>query len=69
MKTDFCGHVKKCHTYQSCANIITALASKFHNLTIAWPFSMWGIDVVGSMPQKVANEHLYIIVAIDYFTK
>lgn len=30
---------------------------------------MSGIDVVGPMPQKAANGHLYIIMAIDYFTK
>ncbi|PKI68965.1 hypothetical protein CRG98_010645 [Punica granatum] len=33
-----------------------------HRLTSCtpWPFSMWGIDVIG---------HLFILVAIDYFTK
>ena len=68
MEKDCCQHVKKCHTCQSYANIIKALASELHNLTTLWPFSMWGIDVVGPMPQKAANGHLYIIVAIDYFT-
>ncbi len=69
METDCCQHVKKCHTCQSYANIIKAPTFELHNLTTPWPFSMWGIDVVGPMPQKAANGHLYIIVAIDYFTK
>lgn len=30
---------------------------------------MLGIDVVGPMPQKATNGHLYIIMAIDYFIK
>lgn len=29
---------------------------------------MWGINVVGPMAQKTTNEHLYIIMAINYFT-
>ena len=69
METNYCQHAKKCHTCQSYANIIKAPTSELHNLTTPWPFSMWGIDVVGPMPQKAANGHLYIIVAIDYFTK
>lgn len=69
METDFCQHVMKCHTCQSYANIIKAPASEYHNLTTPWPFSMWGINVVGPMPQKAANGHLYIILAINYFTK
>lgn len=40
---------------------------ELHNMTTPWPFSMWGIDVVGPMPQKVSNGHQYIIVAMDYF--
>lgn len=62
-------HVKKCHTSQSYVNIIKAPSSKLHNLTTPFPFSIWGINVARPMPQKATNGHLYIIVAIDYFTK
>ncbi|PKI49826.1 hypothetical protein CRG98_029803 [Punica granatum] len=34
-----------------------------------WPFSMWGIDVIGPINPKASNGHLFILVAIDYFTK
>jgi hypothetical protein len=30
---------------------------------------MWGIDVIGPINLKASNEHLFILVAIDYFTK
>ena len=30
---------------------------------------MWGIDVIGAIEPKAANEHRFILVAIDYFTK
>ncbi|PKI67175.1 hypothetical protein CRG98_012424 [Punica granatum] len=34
-----------------------------------WPFSMWGIDVIGPINPKASNGHMFILVAIDYFTK
>jgi len=38
-------------------------------LASPWPFSTWGINVIGAITPKVANGHEYILVAIDYFTK
>lgn len=37
-------------------------------LTSPWPFSMLGIDMIGSIEPKAYNGHLFILVAIDYFT-
>ena len=34
-----------------------------------WPFSTWGIDVIGAIHPPASNGHRYILVAIDYFTK
>ncbi|KAI5401816.1 hypothetical protein KIW84_066329 [Lathyrus oleraceus] len=34
-----------------------------------WPFSMWGIDMIGKIEPTASNEHRFILVAIDYFTK
>ncbi|PKI35276.1 hypothetical protein CRG98_044339 [Punica granatum] len=34
-----------------------------------WPFSMWGIDVISPINPKTSNGHMFILVAIDYFTK
>src|ERR1044072_2884294 len=30
---------------------------------------MWGMDVIGPIEPKASNGHLFILVAIDYFTK
>ncbi|PKI67249.1 hypothetical protein CRG98_012355 [Punica granatum] len=38
-------------------------------MTAPWPFSMWGMDVIGPINPKVSNGHMFILVAIDYFTK
>ena len=39
------------------------------NLTSPWPFTIWEIDVIGPINLKANNEHRFILVAIDYFTK
>ncbi|PKI51085.1 hypothetical protein CRG98_028514 [Punica granatum] len=38
-------------------------------MAASWPFSMWGMDVIGPINPKASNGHLLILVAIDYFTK
>jgi len=38
-------------------------------MSAPWPFSMWGIDVIGAIEPKASNGHSFILVAIDYFTK
>ena len=43
--------------------------SELHALTSPWPFSVWGIDVIGKVSPKSSSVHEYILVAIDYFTK
>ncbi|XP_074377404.1 uncharacterized protein LOC141718934 [Apium graveolens] len=38
------------------------------SLMSPWPFSMWGIDLIGELP-KVRGGVKYAVVAVDYFTK
>ena len=33
-----------------------------------WPFAIWGIDIIGSLPISKGGAK-YAIVAVDYFTK
>ncbi|KAL6347582.1 hypothetical protein AAG906_026108 [Vitis piasezkii] len=42
---------------------------ELHALTSPWPFSIWGIDIIGKISPKSSNGHEFILVAIDYFTK
>ncbi|RDX86918.1 Pol polyprotein, partial [Mucuna pruriens] len=69
MESDCCQHVRKCTKCQIYANRLNAAPSALHNLTAPWPFSMWGIDVIGLIESKASNGHRFILVAIDYFTK
>uniref|UniRef100_A0A2N9GVC6 Integrase catalytic domain-containing protein n=1 Tax=Fagus sylvatica TaxID=28930 RepID=A0A2N9GVC6_FAGSY len=38
-------------------------------MTSPWPFSVWGIDIIGRITAKASNRHEFILIAIDYFTK
>ncbi|RDX90157.1 Retrovirus-related Pol polyprotein from transposon 17.6, partial [Mucuna pruriens] len=69
MESDCYQHVRKCAKCQIHANHLNVAPSTRHNLNAPWPFSMWGIDVIGPIEPKASNGHWFILVAIDYFTK
>ncbi|RDY13539.1 Pol polyprotein, partial [Mucuna pruriens] len=69
MESDCYQHVKKCMKCQTYADHINVAPSTLHNLTSPWPFSMWGIDVIGPVEPKASNGHRFILVTINYFTK
>ncbi|XP_017644327.1 uncharacterized protein LOC108484965 [Gossypium arboreum] len=43
--------------------------SPLHVMTSPWPFSMWGMDIIGPISPKSSNGYRFIFVVIDYFTK
>ncbi|RVW12354.1 hypothetical protein CK203_104921 [Vitis vinifera] len=50
-------------------DLIHVPPSELHALTSPWPFSVWGVDIIGKISPKSSSGHEYILVAIDYFTK
>ncbi|PKI69391.1 hypothetical protein CRG98_010189 [Punica granatum] len=69
MEADCAKHVRHCHLCQVYADHIKALPNELHPMAAPWPFSMWGINVIGPINPRASNGHLFILVAIDYFTK
>jgi len=69
MENDHCVHVRKCHKCQPFADNVNAPPVPLNILAAPWPFSMWGIDVIGAIEPRASNGHRFILVAIDYFTK
>lgn len=69
MEIDYFKYVKKCHKCQIYADNVHMPPIPLNVLTAPWPFSMWGIDIIGMVEPKVMNRHHFILVAIDYFTK
>ena len=69
MERDCCELVKRCHKCQIHANLMHAPPIQLQNMTSPWPFSAWGIDIIGKITPASSGGHNYILVAIDYFTK
>ncbi|WCJ18434.1 hypothetical protein M5689_000786 [Euphorbia peplus] len=69
MESDCAKYVQKCHKCQIYADNSNAPTTSLHVMTAPWPFSMWGLDVIGAIEPKASNGHRFILVAIDYFTK
>ncbi|RDY05266.1 Pol polyprotein, partial [Mucuna pruriens] len=68
MESDCYQYVKRCMKCQMYADNIHMAPSTLNNLTSPWPFSMWGLDMIGLIEPKASNGHRFILVAIDYFT-
>ncbi|RVW71201.1 hypothetical protein CK203_054383 [Vitis vinifera] len=69
METDCCQFVQRCPECQIHGDLIHVPPRSLHALTSPWPFSVWGIDIIGKISPKSSNGHEFILVAIDYFTK
>ena len=69
MENDCCLHVRKCHKCQTFADNVNAPPIPLNVMAAPWPFSMWGIDVIGAIKPRASNGHHFILVAIGYFTK
>ncbi|KAE8708450.1 high mobility group B protein 6-like [Hibiscus syriacus] len=69
METDCINYARKCHKCQIYGDRIYTPPHLLHVMTAPWPFSMWGMDVIGQISPKASNGHRFILVAIDYFTK
>ena len=50
-------------------DLIHVPPSELHAWTSPWPFSVWGIDIIGKISPKSSSGHEFMLVAIDYFTK
>ncbi|RVW40904.1 hypothetical protein CK203_076965 [Vitis vinifera] len=69
METNFCQFVHKCLECQIHGDLIHVPPSELYALTLPWPFSVWGINIIGKISLKSSSGHKLILVAIDYFTK
>jgi hypothetical protein len=70
IRLDHCiDYTRKCHKCQIYADRIHLPANQLHVFAPTWPFSMWGLDMIGPINPKASNGHRFILVAIDYFTK
>lgn len=69
IEADCIKYVKTCHKCQIFGNVLHVPPSPLFSITSPWPFSTWGIDVIGKILPIGTGGHCFILVAIDYFTK
>jgi hypothetical protein len=69
MEADCADYVRRCYKCQTHADRMRIPPTELYSMTSPWPFSTWGIDVIGSINPKGKYKHQFILVAIDYFTK
>ena len=60
--------VKKCDKCQQFGNVQHIPGELLMSISSPWPFSTWGIDIVGPLPLG-KRQVKFLLVAIDYFTK
>ncbi|XP_065619262.1 uncharacterized protein LOC136063187 [Quercus suber] len=61
-------YVKKCNQCQRFAPNIHQPGGTLNPLSSPWPFTQWGLDIVGPFP-KAAGNGKCLLVGTDYFTK
>jgi hypothetical protein len=69
MESDCAQYVRKCEKCQCHADFAKRPAIDLQTLSSPWPFSTWGIYIIGKINPSASNGHEFILVAIDYFTK
>ncbi|XP_070049358.1 uncharacterized protein [Nicotiana tomentosiformis] len=69
METDCITYMQKCHQCQIHVDMIRVPPNELNATSVPWPFSAWGMDVIGPIEPAASNGHRFILVAIDYFTK
>ena len=68
MQVDTVEIVKRCDKCQRYGNVQRLLAERLMMISSLWPFTQWGIDIVGPLPQG-KGQVKFLLIAIDYFTK
>ncbi|XP_058724210.1 uncharacterized protein LOC131595762 [Vicia villosa] len=68
MQQDAKEHVQKCDKCQRHADMHLAPPTELKSLSSPWPFSTWGMDLLGPFPVG-SYQNKYLVVAVDYFTK
>ncbi|XP_057444007.1 uncharacterized protein LOC130736179 [Lotus japonicus] len=68
IRKDCAEFVKKCEKSQMFADLPKAPPEQLATISSPWPFTMWGVDLVGPFP-TARSQMKFILVAVDYFTK
>ena len=68
MQKDEQAYVKTYDKCQRFSNTIRKPSEELTPMMALWPFSQWGLDIMGPFP-TVVRQLKFLVVGIDYFTK
>ncbi|RDX65933.1 Retrovirus-related Pol polyprotein from transposon 17.6, partial [Mucuna pruriens] len=68
LKSDCMDFVRRCDRCQKFAEGYKAPPETLHSMSSPWPFSRWGVDILGPFP-VAPGQIKFLIVVVDYFTK
>ena len=68
MQKEALEYAKKCDQCQRFALNIHQPRGVLNLLSSPWPFTQWGLEIVGPFPKAVGNKR-YLLVGTDYFNK
>ncbi|KAF7152527.1 hypothetical protein RHSIM_Rhsim01G0085000 [Rhododendron simsii] len=69
IRKDCISYAKGCQKYQQYGPIQRVPAFPLQSIVKPWPFRGWAIDMIGEIIPHSSQQHEYVIVATDYFTK
>ena len=61
--------VRTCEACQMFAPKPHSPAAELTPIPLSWPFAQWGLDMVGKLHKSWPGGHVYLLVAVDKFTK
>jgi hypothetical protein len=61
--------VQKCEACQRFASRPYAPAAELQPIPLSWPFAQWCLDMVGKLHKSWPGGHVYMLVAVNKFTK
>ena len=68
MQKDAQAYVRACDKCQRFNNIITQPTKELTPMMVPWPFTQWGLDIIGPFPTTI-RQLKFLVVGIDYLTK
>ena len=68
MKQDAEAYVKRCDKCQRYAPIPHMSFETLNPITSPWPFTQWGMDIVGPLPTTTVQKK-FLLIATNYFSK
>jgi hypothetical protein len=61
--------IRQCEACQRFTSRPHTLAAELQPIPLSWPFPQWSLDMLGKLHKSWPGGHIYMLVAVDKFTK